>query len=48
MGHIFLMFFLNDLEITLDYLDVLYKYADDSSIVAPVWRTGNCPSELIM
>ena len=39
--------FLNELEITLDYLNVLYKYADDSSIVAPVWKTGDCSSELI-
>ena len=39
--------FLNDLEITLDYLNVLYKYADDLSIVAPVWKTGDNSSETI-
>lgn len=39
--------FLNDLEIALNYLNVLYKYGDDSSIVAPVWKTGDCSSELI-
>ena len=39
--------FLNDLEIFLDYLNGLYKYADDSSIVALVWKTGDCSGELI-
>ena len=26
---------------------MLYKYADDSSIVAPVWKIGDCSGELI-
>ena len=30
--------FLNDLEISLNGKDILFKYADDTSIVSPVWK----------
>ena len=30
--------FLNDLNITLGNHDALFKYADDSTIIAPVWK----------
>ena len=30
--------FLNDLNITLSNHDALFKYADDSTIIAPVWK----------
>ena len=30
--------FLHDLNITLDNHDALFKYADDSTFIAPVWK----------
>ena len=33
--------FLNDLEIKLGSTPALLKYADDSTIVAPVWKGGS-------
>ena len=33
--------FLNDLEIKLGSTPALFKYADDSTIVAPVWKGGS-------
>jgi len=35
--HLFTIF-LNDLEISLNGKDFLFKYADDTSIVSPVWK----------
>ena len=35
--HLFTIF-LNDLEICLNGKDILFKYADDTSIVSPVWK----------
>ena len=32
--------FLNDLKITLGNHDALFKYADNSIIIAPVWKEG--------
>ena len=32
--------FLNDLNITLGNHDALFKYADNSTIIAPVWKEG--------
>ena len=40
--------FLNDLEIKNGSTTCLYKYADDSTIIAPVWRDTDCSSELVM
>ena len=33
--------FLNDLDIKLCFTPALFKYADDSTIVAPVWKGGS-------
>ena len=33
--------FLNDLEINLRSTPALFKYADDSTIVVPVWKGGS-------
>ena len=41
------MFFLMTLKSPWIDLNVLYKYADDSSIVASVWKTGDSSSETI-
>ena len=30
--------FLNDLEVDIDGEKALFKYADDSNIIVPVWR----------
>ena len=35
--HLFTIF-LNDLEISLNGKDILIKYADDTSIVSPMWK----------
>ena len=35
--------FLNDPNITLGNHDALFKYADDSTIIAPVWKEVNYP-----
>ncbi|CAB3991556.1 Hypothetical predicted protein [Paramuricea clavata] len=39
--------FLNDLNLELDGLDILFKYADDSNIVAPVWKERDCADFLV-
>ena len=36
--HYVFTIFLNDLEISLNGKDILFKYADDTSIVSPVWK----------
>ena len=40
--------FLNDLEIKNGSTTCLYKYANDSTIIAPVWRDIDCSNELVM
>ena len=40
--------FLNNLEIKNGSTTCLYKYADDSTIIAPVWRDIDCSNELVM
>ena len=32
--------FLNDLNIQLEGVDILFKYADDTNIVIPLWKDG--------
>ena len=32
--------FLNDLNIQLEGVDILFKYADDTNIVIPLWQDG--------
>ena len=39
--------FLNDLNITLGNHDALFKYADDSTIIAPVWKEVNYSDQLV-
>ena len=39
--HILFNVFLNDLEVFTNDTPVLFKYADDSTIVAPVWKDSN-------
>ena len=39
--------FLNDLEVKNGTTTCLYKYADDSTIIAPVWRDTDCSNELV-
>ena len=36
-AYVFIIF-LNDLNISLDNHDTLFKYGDDSTIIAPVWK----------
>ena len=38
MDIIYLTFFINDFEIYLDTLPVLFKHGDDPNIIAPVWK----------
>ena len=33
--------FLNDLEVFMNDTPMLFKYADDSTIVAPVWKDSD-------
>ena len=37
--------FINDLEIEIDHESALFKYADDSNILVPVWCDGADESE---
>ena len=39
--------FLNDFNITLGNHDVLVKYADDSTIIAPVWKEVDYSDQLV-
>ena len=39
--------FINDLELEIDNKTVLFKYADDSTIIVPVWSNGQCHSNLV-
>ena len=40
--------FINDLEISIDnYYPALFKYADDSTLIVPVWSNGHCRTDLV-
>ena len=39
--------FINDLEITVDNHPALFKYADDSTLIIPVWSNGHCRTDLV-
>ena len=39
--------FLNDLEIFMNDMPVLFKYADDSTIVAPIWKDSDTSADLV-
>ena len=40
--------FINDLEISIDNHPALSKYADDSTLIAPIWSTGHCRTDLVV
>ena len=39
--------FINDLEISIDNHPPLFKYADDSTLIVPVWSNGHCRTDLV-
>ena len=39
--------FLNDFNITFGNHDALFKYADDSTIIAPVWKEVDYSDQLV-
>ena len=39
--------FLNDLEVFMNDTPVLFKYADDSTIVTPVWKNSDTSADLV-
>ena len=39
--------FLNDLEVFMNNTPVLFKYADDSTIAAPVWKDSDTSADLV-
>ena len=39
--------FINDLEISIDNHPALLKYADDSTLIVPVWSNGHCCTDLV-
>ena len=39
--------FLNDLEVFMNATPVLFKYAHDSTIVAPVWKDSDTSADLV-
>ena len=46
-GPYLLTVFINDLEINLEGCPALFKYADDSTIIIPYWRNGQCRNDLV-
>ena len=39
--------FINDLEISIDNRPALFKYADDSTLIVPIWSNGHCRTDLV-
>ena len=39
--------FMNDLELDLDGRPALFKYADDSNTIVPVWENQVCRTDLV-
>ena len=39
--------FINDLEISIDNHPALFKYADDSTLIVPIWSNGHCRTDLV-
>ena len=39
--------FINHLEIRIDNHPALFKYADDSTLIVPVWINGQCRTDLV-
>ena len=46
-GPYLLSIFINDLEISSNERPALFKYADDLTIIIPVWSNGHCPTDLV-
>ena len=46
-GPYFFSIFINDLEISIDNHPPLFKYADDSTLIVPVWTNGHCRTDLV-
>ena len=46
-GPYLLNIFINDLELVLGNQPALFKYADDSSIIVPIWSNGLCRTDLV-
>ena len=40
--------FISDLEISIDNHPALFKYADDSTLIVPVWSNGHCRTDLVI
>ena len=43
---VLIQYFINDLEISIDNRPALFKYADESTVVVPVWSDGHCRTDL--
>ena len=39
--------FINDLQISIDNHQALFKYADDSTLIVPVWSNGLCRTDVV-
>ena len=39
--------FINDLEIRIDNSPTLFKYADYSTLIVPLWSNGHCRTDLV-
>ena len=39
--------FMNDLELYLDGRQALFKYADDSNTIVPMWKYKQCRTDLV-
>ena len=39
--------FINDLEFNIDNHPALFKYADDSTLIVPIWSNGHCRTDLV-
>ena len=39
--------FISDLEINIDNDPALFKYADDSTLIFPIWGNGHCRTDLV-
>ena len=44
---VFIQYFINDLEISIDNHRPLFKYAYDSTLIVPVWSNGHCRTDLV-
>ena len=44
---VFIQYFINDQEISIDNHRALFKYAHDSTLTLPVWSNGHCRTDLV-